>query len=199
MRADSSLRTILTVAGLVGAVAFAVHITGASEASSVILQAAAAAPGKAKMLETTGIVQPDLSSRPFRVTVERTMTASPRVIYKAWTEQYDQWFAAPGTLLMKPEVNVPYFFETRYNGERHPHYGRFIKLEADRLIVMTWINAAGTQGAETVLTVELTPRGKGTHLRLTHEGLPDEESKKGHEEGWALALTVLDDRYSDAS
>jgi uncharacterized protein YndB with AHSA1/START domain len=46
-------------------------------------------------------VQPDLSSRPFDLTVERTMLASPSVIYRAWTEQFDQWFAEPGTVLMK--------------------------------------------------------------------------------------------------
>ena len=151
------------------------------------------------MPETSEIVRPDLSSRPFRMTVERTLAASPRVIYKAWTEQYDQWFAAPGTLLMKPEVNVPYFFETRYDGERHPHYGRFLILEDDRRVVMTWLTAAGTKGAETVLTIELTPSGEGTHLRLTHEGFPDEESKKGHEEAWPQVLKNIDEHYGDAS
>ena len=151
------------------------------------------------MPKTAEIVQPDLSSRPFRMTVERTVAASPQVIFKAWTEQIDQWFAVPGTLLMKPEINTPFFFETRYDGERHPHYGRFLKLEPDRFIAMTWLNALGTKGAETVVTIELTPSGKRTHIRLTHEGFPDEESKNGHDEAWPRVLERLDEHYGDAS
>ncbi|HKY29632.1 MAG TPA: hypothetical protein VJM12_16960 [Pyrinomonadaceae bacterium] len=42
---------------------------------------------------------PDLTQRPFQLTVERTMTASPSILYRAWTEQFDRWFAAPGAML----------------------------------------------------------------------------------------------------
>ena len=138
-------------------------------------------------------IQPDLSSRPFELTVERTMLASPGVVYRAWTEQFDRWFAEPGTLLMTGEVNVPFFFETHLEGQRHPHYGRFLKLVPDQLVELTWVTGnPGTKGTETVITLELLPHNGGTWLKLTHAGFPDEDTRNGHAEAWPEGLAHLD-------
>jgi uncharacterized protein YndB with AHSA1/START domain len=138
---------------------------------------------------------PDLSSRPYRLTVQHRMKAAPDVLYRAWTEQLDRWFAAPGSVLMKAEVNSVFFFETAFEDARHPHYGRFLRLEPNRLVELTWLTTA-TLGAETVVSVELAAQDGGTELTLMHAGLPDEVSRKRHADAWPQMLAQLDERVT---
>jgi uncharacterized protein YndB with AHSA1/START domain len=142
---------------------------------------------------------PDLSGRPYSLTLDRHFAAEPSTLYAAWTTGFDRWFAAPGSMLMQPVVNAVFFFETEFKpagqpkAQRHPHYGRFIRLIADRLVELTWVTGAGgTEGAETVVTVQLQPMGDATHLKLTHAGFAGEAARDRHHTAWPFVLDQLD-------
>jgi uncharacterized protein YndB with AHSA1/START domain len=125
--------------------------------------------------------------------IERSMAASAEEIFDAWTMHFDTWFASSGEIFMKAIVGNPYWFAVVHEGERYAHYGRFLRLEAERLIEQTWVTGRnGTEGAETVVLVELTALDNGSNLRLTHSGFYDETSASRHRDSWPQILEHLD-------
>ncbi len=150
---------------------------------------------------------PDLSQRPYGLAVEQVFPFPANVLFDGWTINFDKWFAAPGTLLMRVEVNEPFFFETVFKADdqetaqRHPHYGRFLKLDKNKFIQMTWVTGEiGTQGAETVVSIEFIEQGDQTLIKLSHSGFLNKQTMEGHNEAWPHVfehmLNCLNDKSS---
>jgi uncharacterized protein YndB with AHSA1/START domain len=149
--------------------------------------------------EVKAVRLPDISARPYHLCVERDFAMAPAILYQAWTTGFDRWFAAPGSVLMRPEVDGVFFFETEFRPEgqptaqRHPHYGRFLQLIPDKLVELTWVTGAGgTDGAETIVTVALQPIGHTTHLNLKHAGFASDAARDRHRQAWPVVLAQLE-------
>jgi uncharacterized protein YndB with AHSA1/START domain len=96
---------------------------------------------------------------------------------------------------MQPQVDTAFYFETHHGEARVPYYGRFIRLEPDRLLQFTWLST-GTQHTETVITIQLAPDGTGTRVQLNHAGFPSQELRDAHQEFWPIFLQEIDNAFT---
>ena len=70
--------------------------------------------------------------------------------------------------------------------------GTYVEIDRPRKLVFTWMGPL-TNNVDTLVTVELTPRGDETDLVLTHERLPNSAIVEGHTKGWGHILDHLAD------
>lgn len=128
----------------------------------------------------------------FRLEIPRSYDASPERVFRAWTDpaSLKTWLAEGGDVVVDPRPGGLFYLGMQHSGAIRPHYGRYLRVEGPRLLEFTWVSEH-TQGKESVVTLEFTPRGSRTELRLTHEGLPDERMALAHTEGWSFFLDTL--------
>ncbi|MEM5584735.1 SRPBCC domain-containing protein [Roseibium sp. AS2] len=137
--------------------------------------------------------RPDLTERQDAMEVVQDVAIAPEAVYDAFIgPRLEDWFAARGTLNMRPEPGTPFYFETEFENSRHPHYGRILDLVPGRHIEMTWVTEAGTRGAETVLTISLEPIEAGTRVTLRQQGFLDTETSQRHQEAWPRVLKQME-------
>lgn len=91
---------------------------------------------------------------------------------------------------MNPVVEELFYLAVQHAGRAWPHYGRFVRIDRPHSIEYIWVSEA-TKGAESAVTLELTPRGDETEVTLHHAGVPDDEMSRQHKIGWAFILNML--------
>ncbi len=126
-----------------------------------------------------------------KVNVSRLIRATPESVFRAWLdpERMQRWFGTTRQIV-NPKVDGLFYLAMEHQGRTWPHYGRYLRLEKPRLIEFTWMSE-GTEGRETVVTIELVARDGGTQLTLNHVGVPDTELGRGHQDGWTAIIAEL--------
>src|SRR5262249_17867706 len=113
-------------------------------------------------------------------------------IFDAFTDhdRVMRWMTLGGKAIMNPRVDGLFYLDMQYQGRGFPHYGRYIRVDRPRALEFTWMSQ-GTQGNESVVTVELAAQRGGTALTLSHTGLP-EDQVESHRGGWQELLELLE-------
>ena len=137
----------------------------------------------------------------FSLEIKRFINAPRDRVYAAWTDpaQLKQWFGPENIQTHDLIADVSVGGKFRWNlsnaeGEKMTCCGEYRELQPGKKIVFTWQweDDVDWENHASIVTVELDDRDGGTELRLTHEQLPNEESRDGHTRGWNSAFDKLE-------
>ena len=137
--------------------------------------------------------------------IKRLIKAPRDRVYAAWTDpvQLKQWFGPEKVqtrdLIADARVGGKFRWDLiNPEGEKMTMRGEYRELQPGKKIVFTWRweDDEDWENHTSIVTVELSDRDGGTELRLTHEQLPNEQSRDGHTGGWNSALDKLEKLFS---
>jgi uncharacterized protein YndB with AHSA1/START domain len=125
------------------------------------------------------------------VVVERTLDAPVAKVWKALTDvdQMREWYF--DLKEFKPQVGFEFEFVVEHEGTTYHHLCRVTEVIPHQRIAYTW-RYKGEPG-NSLVTIELSPDGEKTRLKLTHTGIdtfpktPAYE-RKNFEAGWTAIV-----------
>lgn len=144
---------------------------------------------------------PNATSRsaPPALEIRRTFNATQHRVFDAWAsaEALKRWHAPADAVV--EYASVDFRVGGRYavhmrgvDGSLHVLGGEYREIVRPSRIVLTWRWEAYNPDEESIVTVEIIPRGNTTELVLTHSGFASEQSRAGHGIGWASSLDKLE-------
>ncbi len=128
--------------------------------------------------------------------VRRLLPATPQEVFEAWTDPASmyEWMCPESIILAEVQLDVQLGgrFRIVMHSEKGDlvHSGEYREIRPPSKLVFTW-RSLGTHEKETLVSVELYPRGDETELVLTHEWLPDEVALENHTQGWRSIMERL--------
>ena len=148
----------------------------------------------------TAIVTPEQDT----IISEIEIAAPPERVFKALSDasQLQGWFGSPTCALkswtMDARVGGRYGYtqagSNKVNGVREFEcHGQITECDPPRVIAYTWIaNWHDDTTVPTQVRWELTPKQKGTHVKVTHSGLANlPVARKDYSGGWPKVIEML--------
>lgn len=129
------------------------------------------------------------------VRISRRMPAKRKEVFAAWLDADGMrtWMRPSDIRETEVELDprVGGKFRITMHGEENTYVmtGEFVEIDPPSRLVFTW-QANATSG-KSLLTLEFIDRGDQTELILTHERMPDSDTAKNYEKGWATILEKL--------
>ena len=131
------------------------------------------------------------------VQLRRRVPASADQIFDLWTkpELMVRWMSPyPGAVDCNASCDLrpggAFSLVMLSEGSSREVSGTYVQIDRPRKLVFTWVGPL-TNNVNTLVTVELYPRGGETDLVLTHERLPTPAIVEGHTRGWGNMLDHL--------
>ena len=139
------------------------------------------------------------------ITTEIDIAAPAERVFQALTnaEELSHWFNNPSCPLtfghMDPRVGGRYGYETEKGTvvvsgvSEFECHGEILEIDPPRILVYSWIaNWHDDKNLRTIVRWELTPYPGGTHVKVTHSGLANEEAaRKDYSGGWPGVVEML--------
>ena len=125
----------------------------------------------------------------------RHFDAPPERVFDAWlSKSWGDWAGPAGTTgevtLLEPKVGGRYRLAMRKpDGGMLAVGGVYREIARPSKLVMTWKWEHGQD--ETLITLTFRASGKGTELRMRHEGFTTEGDRNAHNSGWNGTLDKL--------
>ena len=125
------------------------------------------------------------------VVLERTFDAPVARVWKALTDVQEmrQWYF--DLKEFRPEIGFEFEFVVEHEGNKYHHLCKITEVSPQKKIAYTW-RYKGEVG-ESLVTIELSPDGNKTRLKLTHTGIESfprtpAYARKNFEAGWTAII-----------
>jgi len=137
--------------------------------------------------------------QPAIVSVTRRIAASPEKVYDAWLDPKViarfLFKPMPGddivSLKTSPKVGGKFSFVVLREGKELNHTGKYLGLSRPEQLAFTW-GVAPANADRRRVTLDISPRGKGAEVTLTHQLDPAwADYAKQTELGWKKILGAL--------
>jgi uncharacterized protein YndB with AHSA1/START domain len=125
------------------------------------------------------------------IVIERIFNAPVARVWKALTDvnQMREWYF--DLKEFKPQVGFDFEFVVEHEGNSYHHLCRVVEVIPEKKIAYTW--RYKDEPGDSLVTIELSPDGEKTRLKLTHTGIETfprtpAYARKNFEQGWTTII-----------